>query len=97
MTSWFEKKKATIENCEFEFECPKKWAELEQTNIKSVRYCNQCDRNVFLSVTTDEFSRNALKGRCVAIPITKSSSSFETDTEETLGFPTLGLPSLPRE
>jgi len=77
MTSWFNSKKATIENCEFEFECPKKWANLDETNVKSVRYCSSCNRNVFLSVTTEQFTSKALKGRFVAIPIINPPSTFD--------------------
>jgi len=89
MTSWFDRKKATIENCEFEFECPKGWANLDKTNIKSVRYCNSCDRNVFPSVTTEQFTSNALKGRCVAIPIINPLSTYvnRKDTGFRLGLP----------
>ena len=58
-----------IEHCEFSYRCPKTWGSLYETNIDSIRYCNQCERNVYLSKTTAEANTHAAEGHCVAIPI----------------------------
>jgi len=59
----------SIEQCEFSYRCPKTWDRLFETNIESVRYCDQCDRNVYLCDSSSEAVDNASKGRCVAVPI----------------------------
>jgi predicted RNase H-like nuclease len=61
--------KTKIQQCEFAYQCPKTWDSLLETNIESVRYCESCERNVFLSASVDEAYHNAEQGRCVAIPI----------------------------
>lgn len=62
-----------IENCEFSYRCPKTWDGLLETNIDSVRFCDQCDRNVYLSRTPEHANANAARRRCVAVPIELTS------------------------
>jgi predicted RNase H-like nuclease len=61
--------KTKIKQCEFACQCPKTWENLLETNIETVRYCESCERNVYLSASVDEAYHNAEQGRCVAIPI----------------------------
>ncbi len=69
--------KTKIEQCSFEYQCPKTWGMLLETNIASVRFCDSCERNVYLSSSTDEAQSNAELGRCVAIPIELTWESRE--------------------
>jgi tetratricopeptide (TPR) repeat protein len=57
-------------NCQepFEFQCPKSWNSMTQTNDSSIRYCEVCSKNVHMCLTPDEFISNGKLGRCVAIP-----------------------------
>lgn len=59
-----------ILNCQvaFEFQCPKSWDSMTQTEHSSIRYCEVCSQNVYLCLTPDEFISNGKLGRCVAIP-----------------------------
>jgi len=43
--------------------------------VDSVRFCDMCDRNVFLSHSTAEALGHASKGECVAIPIELTTES----------------------
>ncbi len=66
-----------IEPCTFEYQCPKTWGKLLETNITSIRFCDSCERNVYLSSSVDEAQSNAGLGRCVAIPVELTSASRE--------------------
>lgn len=46
-----------------------------RTNVDSVRFCDQCDRNVYLSNSSAEAFEHASKGECVAIPIELTNAS----------------------
>jgi len=64
-----------ISNCKFTFKCPKLWEELYETNIDSVRFCNACKRDVYLSNSVSEAYEHASEGKCVAIPIELTAES----------------------
>ena len=67
--------KIKIERCTFAYQCPKSWDQLFKTNVDSVRFCDQCDRNVYLSNSSTEALEHASKGECVAIPIELTNAS----------------------
>jgi len=69
--------KTKIEHCKFEYQCPKTWGALLKTNVASIRFCDSCERNVYLSSSTDEVRKNSGLERCVAIPIELTSASRE--------------------
>lgn len=49
-----------------EFECPKDWFELSETNTAGIKHCSACDKNVYLCVTQEELDGFALRGECIA-------------------------------
>ncbi len=53
-------------NSEFKFRCPKKWDDLVQTAEDSVRFCMECQENVYLVQTDTETLQRARAGQCVA-------------------------------
>ena len=55
--------------CEFTLRCPKVWNRLQRTAVEGVRYCSECDRDVFLVLTEKDLQRYANAGHCVAIPV----------------------------
>lgn len=67
--------KIKIEHCTFAYQCPKSWDQLFKTNVDSVRFCDQCERNVYLSNSSTEALEHASKGECVAIPIELTDES----------------------
>ena len=53
-------------NCEMEFECPKNWFELTDTEQAGVKHCSTCQKNIYLCITQDELDDFANKGECIA-------------------------------
>ena len=54
-----------VKDC-FEFECPKRWEELEATNKATVKFCNQCEKNVYKATSEAKLKKYAEEGKCVA-------------------------------
>jgi hypothetical protein len=75
--------KIKIEQCTFAYQCPKSWDQLFRTNVDSVRFCDQCEKNVYLSNSSTEALEHASKGECVAIPIELTrESKLELDSRD---------------
>jgi hypothetical protein len=51
----------------FAYACPKRWETLAPTEAESVRFCQQCNENVYYCRTTEEASTRVLEGQCIAI------------------------------
>lgn len=59
-----------IDNCsanDFEFVCPKKWAELRKAYVEGVRHCDQCSRKVYLCKTDADIRLYDSLNYCIAI------------------------------
>ncbi len=52
---------------QFEFECPKQWAELTPTEDVRVRSCASCRRSVYYCETLSDARTQATAGDCVAL------------------------------
>lgn len=80
-----------ILNCSFKFLCGKAWAELEAIYPErdSIRYCNECGKDVHL-VTTEHALRTAVEeGHCVAVPgmpYTSEAEMIERSTGPLVGM-----------
>jgi uncharacterized protein (TIGR02996 family) len=62
--------RAPVENCghdQFEFECPKRWEELKPTGEGTVRFCEDCKKNVYYCGTVGEARLHTAEGHCVAV------------------------------
>ena len=66
----------------FNFECPKKWDELEKTEEQNVRDCKTCSRPVFLCTNTEDVVHNAKSGNCVCIVTTFGESLGDVILQE---------------
>ena len=53
--------------CELQFRCDKRWEELAPTANASARYCDDCQKAVFMVKTQDAFALAVALGRCVGI------------------------------
>lgn len=49
-----------------EYECPKNWFELTETDKAGVKHCSTCDKHVHLCITQDELDSFAHQGVCIA-------------------------------
>jgi len=72
----------TIRNCTFAFKCSAVWNELEVTDEDDVRFCNDCQREVFLCLDDDDLARNIKLNRCITILRT-----FNNQIVEIMGEP----------
>lgn len=61
-------KLTTVRNCDeiFTFKCPLDWSDLEETDQQKIKFCNQCENNVFLCETDEETIEHAKQGHCIA-------------------------------
>lgn len=67
-------------NCEHAFRnrCPKEWASLDSTQTNGVRYCRECEQEVTLCSTPEEFVSLGNAGKCVAVPDVNTPSSLQS-------------------
>lgn len=56
-----------LRNCEFAFRCNAKWEELAPTGRFSVRFCNDCEKEVHRCDTEEELLQAIRSNLCVAI------------------------------
>ena len=62
-------KKIYIDNCEYEFgyKCPLEWKHLKKTKDLKVRFCDECNKNVYRCRTDEDIDKHIQLNHCVAI------------------------------
>ena len=58
-----------IRNCSFGFKCNQKWEDLLKRKEKNIKYCHECEKEVFLIETNTELMHAIKFNHCVAIKI----------------------------
>lgn len=53
--------------CQLQFVCGKAWDDLKPLNVEQARYCNDCQKAVFMAKTLPELHLASALGRCVGI------------------------------
>lgn len=68
MTDCASETKATslIRNCSWGYKSEKTWDSLIATDKRNVRFCDDCDKEVYLCKTKPELADSVLLNRCVA-------------------------------
>ena len=63
--------KLPIEECglRFRFRCPKQWEALQPTDRASVRFCTECEQNVYYCDSIQRARAHARQGHCVAVDL----------------------------
>jgi hypothetical protein len=61
------KSKILIRNCQFAFKCDAVWEALEKGRNSKIRFCSQCETQVYFCSNDGDLSKNVIKNRCVAI------------------------------
>lgn len=56
-----------IRNCTIAYKCKTKWEELPDDGIPSVRFCEECHKEVHLCVTDKDLAAALRDNLCVAI------------------------------
>ena len=66
-----------IIDCHLAFRCPRTWAQLTPTKVEGIRHCAECDRDVHLALTAEDFRRHGEEGQCVAVRVLQRNASAE--------------------
>lgn len=74
-----------FKNCSFFYKCPLDWETFLQTDNDDIRFCSECNENVFRAYTEQEFNKLGEEGRCVVI---MEDDEFEnlTSVKPTMGI-----------
>ena len=71
--------KLTIRNCKFAYRCSAKWDDLQETDDDDIRFCNDCQKEVFFCDSDDTLVTFVKLNRCVAILKSKSNERLLGD------------------
>jgi hypothetical protein len=74
--SWNEEARIT---CQFRFKCPQFWDRLQPSAEEEVRHCPECQRDVYLALTEEDFRKHSDEGRCMAVPVVRNSPQGDSD------------------
>lgn len=74
--AWNEEARIT---CQFRFKCPQVWNRLQPTQVESVRHCTECQRDVHLALTEEDFRKHSEEGRCIAVPVLQNNTEGDSD------------------
>ena len=58
-----------IRNCSFGFKCNQKWEDLLKRKEKNIKYCHECEKEVYLIETNEELMHAIKFKHCVAIKV----------------------------
>ncbi len=58
--------KCPTTNLQFRYQCPKSWEALTSTDDATIRFCNQCNQNVYFCSSVAEVRDHATNDHCVA-------------------------------
>mgnify|MGYP000742321081 CR=1 FL=1 len=58
-----------IENCEYsvKYECPLKWKNLKKTDDPTIRFCNECNKNVYQCKNENDMDEHIKLNHCIAL------------------------------
>ena len=73
--------KLTIRNCKFAYRCSAKWDNLQETDDDDIRFCNDCQKEVFFCDSDDTLITFVKLNRCVAILKPKSTERLLGDVQ----------------
>lgn len=56
-----------IENCIFKYKCEALWEALERTEAETIRFCPECERNVYACHNDWDLAEHIRAGHCIAL------------------------------
>ena len=62
-----DKEAINVRNCIFGFKCDKRWGEMIETSQRDVKFCDSCQKEVYLISDEYELMEAIELNRCVAI------------------------------
>ncbi len=80
----------------FDYKCPLKWDNLAATEQDGVRFCDQCQREVYLVATDEELGRAVRLNQCIAmeIPEDLQARAYRANSPFLMGRPNSDLGQL---
>ncbi len=81
-----EKTYIDIRNCSLGFKCDKKWENLLKRKEKNIKYCYDCEKEVYFIETSDELMNAIRFNHCVAIKIRHDEFPQSKRTQIDLGM-----------
>ncbi len=80
-SDYFSDDNADIRNCKFAFKCEKRWNDLKVVSgkDKDIRFCGDCEQNVYRCRTDDQLKTALKENRCIAVRIESKSSREYVD------------------
>ena len=82
---------------QFEFQCPKTWESLQPTQDADTRFCEGCQKNVYLCRSENDLTKHLLQKHCIAADVprfkvkdnTKARKQRQRTPRRLLGYPTV--------
>lgn len=82
---------------QFEFQCPKTWESLQPTKDAGTRFCQGCQKNVYLCRSKNDLTKHLLQKHCIAADVphfkvknsTKAHKERPRTARRLLGYPTV--------
>lgn len=65
-----------IRNCVFGFKCTNKWESLNSTTIEDIKFCEDCQKEVYFIEDLVSLEKAIALNRCVAINTTSESDEI---------------------
>ena len=58
-----------IENCEYKvkYKCPLEWKNLKETKDSKIRFCDECNKNVYRCKTKKDINKHIELNHCIAL------------------------------
>ena len=75
-----------IRNCSFGFKCNQKWDSLLKRKEKNIKYCHECEKEVYLIETNEELSHAIKFNQCVAIKVRHDEITQKKGLNITVGM-----------
>jgi hypothetical protein len=80
----------TLRNCVLAYKCPNDWDALPETDNSDVKFCNECQKEVYFCHDDEDLAKGIRLNRCVAF--FKPSELSDLSFTATMGVPTFPLP-----
>ena len=60
---------ASIRNCKFAFRYDRRWADLISTRDPDIKFCDECQQEVYFCYTDADLAEAIVRNRCIAIQV----------------------------
>lgn len=60
---------ASIRNCKFAFRCNRRWADLLATRNPDIKFCVECQQEVFFCLADADLAEAIARNRCLVIHV----------------------------